>query len=121
MDDLLLAGKDPAAVNDVISHLRSLFELRDLGSVSHFLGMTITRDRPNLTLKLAQPLMITELAKKYGQDDARAKHIPADPSNRLCAHQDEQDLLDTETYPYSALIGSLLYISVTTRDGSRDG
>ena len=112
VDDLLLAGRDVAALNEVKTHLRSLFELRDLGPVAHFLGMSITRDRDNRTLKIAQPLMITELVEKYGQTDAKAKHIPADPSNRLCAPQDEEDLLDTTKYPYSALIGSLLYLSL---------
>jgi hypothetical protein len=89
------------------------FETRNLGEAKIFLGMSITRDRANRTLKLAQERMTTQLIAKYGLDDAKSKTIPLSPSIKLT--KDEGSPLDKADHDYGNLIGSLLYLSVCTR------
>ena len=52
VDDLLIAARDLNAVTTIKSKIMSSFEARDLGEANTFLGMNITRDRTNRTLKL---------------------------------------------------------------------
>jgi len=112
VDDILIAG-NKEAVDYVSACLSSAFKVRDLGDVHLFLGMTITRDRKNRMLMLGQERMITSLLTKYGQESARPNATPLNSSITLCRTEGEP--LDTDKYPYSNVIGSLMYLSVCTR------
>ena len=47
VDDLLLAGSCKQSVRDVKQRLSERFKMVDLGPCSYYLGMKVTRDRPN--------------------------------------------------------------------------
>jgi hypothetical protein len=113
VDDLLVAAQDLDVVTTIKSKIMTSFEARDLGEAKTFLGMNITRDRINRTLKLDQERMTTQLISKYGLSDAKTKNIPLSPSIKLS--KDEGEPLSTTDYDYGNLIGSLLYLSVCTR------
>jgi hypothetical protein len=112
VDDLLVVAPDVARVAKVKEQLATLFDLRDLGEATYFLGMEITRDRAARTLKLTQARLTGELLGRYGLDGACAHSVPLAAGEKLTK---EGDLLDTQRHPYSELIGSLLYLSVCTR------
>ena len=113
VDDLLIAAHSLDGITYVKSKVKAAFATHDLGEVTSFLGMTITRDHANGTIKLAQSNMVVELVNKYGLTDAKPKSVPLSPSIQLIKSGGEP--LDTTEYPYSTLIGSLLYLSVCTR------
>ncbi len=113
VDDILIASKTLDAVNNVKSSLMSTFEARDLGEAQHYLGIKITRDRGSSTLWLSQELMTTELVANYGLEHSKTKAVPLSPAIKLT--KDEGEPLDKEKYPYSQLVGSLMYLSVSTR------
>ena len=113
VDDLLLASKSSAAVDNVIKAIQSTFAVRDLGDATYFIGMDITRDRNARTLKLNQRKLTTELVSKYGLQEGNSKSTPLSTSIKLVKEPD--NLLDTSLFGYSELVGSLLYISYTTR------
>eukprot|EP00983_Pelagomonas_calceolata_P003276 106562-Pelagomonas_calceolata.AAC.1 len=56
--------------------------------------------------------MTTSLINKYGMDNAKTKTTPISTATKLTK---QGEPLDTSTYGYSELIGSLLYLSVCTR------
>jgi hypothetical protein len=75
----------------------------------------VTRDRTRRTIKLTQQRLALELVERYGLGDkANKRSLPLDPSTSFVPAE-EHELLDTRTYTYSALVGSLLYLSVCTR------
>jgi hypothetical protein len=113
VDDLLIAAHSLDEINYVKSKVKAAFDTRDLGEATAFLGMSIMRDRAARTIKLAQGAMVVGLVDKYGLVDAKDKSVPLSPSIQLSSAIGE--LLDTEEYTYSALVGSLLYLSVCTR------
>jgi hypothetical protein len=80
--------------------------------VAHFLGMELTRDWATRTLKLTQKKLTGELVERYGVTSARARSVPLGPGIKLTK---EGEILDTEQFPYSECVGSLLYLSVCTR------
>jgi hypothetical protein len=54
VDDLLIAAKKAAHLEQLIAKLMSMLDIRDLGDANLFLNMHITRDRQAGTLKLSQ-------------------------------------------------------------------
>ena len=112
VDDLMIATPGVAATAEIKQRLMNTFDARDLGEATFFLGMTITRDRARCTIKLAQERLTTDLLSKYGMLDAKALSTPLNPNTKLTK---EGEPLDRETYGYSQLVGSLMYLSVCTR------
>jgi hypothetical protein len=113
VDDILIAAKDMATVDEIKRRLQTSFEARDLGEAETYLGINITRDRGSRTLKIDQERMVKEIVAKYGQEDARTRSTPLSTSTKLA--KDEGERLDTTRYPYAQLVGSLMYLAVCTR------
>jgi hypothetical protein len=75
--------------------------------------MHITRDLQQGTIKISNERMIADLLEKYGMSDANGREVPL--SRGAVLKRDEGKPLDQRQYPYSALVGSLLYLAVTVR------
>jgi hypothetical protein len=116
VDDLLIASANTAAADEVLANLRAAFDIRDLGNANMFIGMKITRNRGNKTLKIDQSKMTHELLNKYGMTASKAKSTPLAVGTDLVS---EEPNLDRQQFNYSELIGSLLYLSVCTRPDIR--
>lgn len=112
VDDILILSLYPAQTAFIKRQLMAVFDAHDLGAASFFLGMDIIRDRTAKTIKLAQSRHITDLLSKYGMDDAKPAGNPSSTSIKLTK---EGEPLDTQTHPYAALVGSLMYLSICTR------
>ena len=76
-----------------------------MGEAEVYLGMLIKRDRANLSLKLSQEKMTTQLLSKHQMLDAKPKSVPISTSIKLS--KDEGEPLNKEKYGYSQLVGSL--------------
>lgn len=111
VDDSLVIGTQ-AAVDETKEALSAVFDIRDLGKANFFLGMEIERDRVNKTLKLTQKRSIKDLLTEHGMADAKARATPMSPAEKPTREGEE---LDVSAFPYSRLIGSLLYIANCTR------
>ncbi|KAJ9525587.1 hypothetical protein QJQ45_003387 [Haematococcus lacustris] len=96
----------------VKQRLSSVFGIKDLGQTRWFLGMQISRNRAQGTLQLDQQQYIKELLSTYSMTEAHSKAVPMAPGTKLVK---EGDALDTAHHSYSALVGSLLYLSCCTR------
>lgn len=114
VDDILVIAKDQTTANQVKTALMSVFDTRDLGDATYFLGMELVRNRKERTLKIVQRRMIEELVNKYGLKDAKIKTVPMSSSIKLTKTSEGSEL-DKSIYAYSELVGSLLYLAVCTR------
>lgn len=112
VDDILIITRDTAALTKIKESLMSAFDARDLGEATYFLGMTIDRDRASRTIKLAQGRLIADLLAKHDMIAAKSLSTPLNVAIKLTK---EGEPLDRETYGYSQLIGSLMYLSICTR------
>jgi hypothetical protein len=113
VDDILIAAKEKAQIEKIKKGLMAKFDSRDLGEAKLFLGMVISRDRNKRLLRLSHEVMVKNLVTKFGLGDARDKSVPIHVSVHLS--KEEGELLDLSRFPYPELIGSLMYLSVTTR------
>jgi len=114
VDDLLVASGNVKVLRAVKSALMGTFDTRDLGAATLFLGMELVRDRSARAITINQRRMTTELVNKYGLGDGKIKATPISLGTRLI-RGDDDEVLDTAAFPYSELVGSLLYLSVCTR------
>jgi len=113
VDDILIAGKDKATVSYIKEELLKKFEGRDLGEITSFLGINITRDRQNKTIKIDQSGMIESIIQQFGLEEAKTKTTPLSPAIKLSKSEGEP--LDKETFPYGTLVGKLMFLTVATR------
>ena len=112
VDDILIIGPSSTALTSTKRNLMSAFDARDLGTANFFLGMDITRDRTAKTTKLSQHRLTHDLLAKFNMKDAKTVATPSSTSIKLTK---DGEPLDIKTYPYSTLIGSLMYLSICTR------
>ena len=85
------------------------------GEADFLLNIAIERDWEAGTLKISQPLAIIKLAKAYGLDDPKiAPHVPMDPNLKLKKGEGNEIIPEAEC-SYAAMVGSLLYLSLTCR------
>jgi hypothetical protein len=111
-DALIMAPSNSAELTAAKSLVLSSYEARDLGPASLFLGMLITRDRAAKTIKLSQPRHIADLLSKFHMTNAKPFETPSSAAIKLTA---EGEPLDTTAFPFSTVIGSLMYIASCTR------
>ena len=112
VDDLLIASLKLDLVKNFKKLLKQQFDMKDMGEASAFLSMTIERDRGARMIKLAQTAAIKELLQKYHMDMSKTRRLPLSTADILTKGGEP---LDVTVTPYSPLVGSLLYFSVTTR------
>ena len=114
VDDFLYAypPSSSSLALSLLDQLKEIFDVQVIGNVSYFLGMEVIRDRTEHTIKLCQRQYIIDLVLQYGQQDAKPRPVPMDPSFKPTA---DGILLDVSQFQYSSLVGSLLYAAVCTR------
>jgi hypothetical protein len=94
----------------------SKYDLDDIGPISFCLKMKIERDREKGTLTISQAAMIHALLEEHGMTDIRIATNPSLSANITDPDIGDDTLLDAEhVTKYQSIIGSLMYISNTTR------
>ena len=119
VDDILIASSTPVENSRFKDELWTKWEISNLGSVKYTLGIAISRDRPNHTIKLSQTALIDRIVNQFGQTDAHPVETPMVPGLQIL-HPDTS--LPVAEYvsawidctPYRSLIGSLNYLAVAT-------
>ena len=112
VDDLIVAGEKLAGVEVVKRFLSSKFEVRDLREVKDFICMKVMRNRAAMTLTLSNQGQTATLLEAFGMDKATLKKTPMASGVKLT--KTRKGLLP-EGNRYAELVGSLFYLSTTTR------
>lgn len=111
VDDMLVTGTNPALVDNIITQLGRRFSIKDLGQLSYFLGVEVTKTSKGL--HLMQRKYINDLLHKTNMLDAKTVATPLPSSPKLSLHsgallQDQKD--------YRMVVGSLQYLALTRPD-----
>jgi hypothetical protein len=116
VDDLLIAAKESAYLEQLIAKLMGSLDIRDLGDANLFLNMHITRDRQAGTLKLSQRKQIEELLEEYNMAQCTVAKTPLTAGVNLTKLPGDPDrLTGSRLTKYQALLGSINYIAGNTR------
>ncbi len=115
VDDLiaLYHKRDQEKFNAFHEYINREIKLRDLGEVSWFLGVRVTRDRAAKKLWLSQDAYIDKISNKY-KVATRAIYTPL-PSSDLTAISPQSSPSSDAIYFYQQRVGSLQYAATITR------
>ncbi|KAK9214347.1 hypothetical protein WN944_006336 [Citrus x changshan-huyou] len=112
VDDIVVTGSNDALVSQFVECLAQCFSLKDLGSLSYFLGVEVVPH--HLGIQLSQRRYIQDLPQRTNMDNAKLVLTPLPTSSAAISLTSGTPLSDPT--PYRAAVGSLQYLSLTRPD-----
>ncbi|BBH09514.1 hypothetical protein Prudu_022027 [Prunus dulcis] len=112
VDDIILTGSKDSLVQEVIDELSAVFEMKDMGRLTYFLGLQISY-HDNGDIFVCQTKYARDLLAKAGMDTCRSCTTPCKPHCQLLAS--EGDSLSDPTI-YRSIVGALQYLTFTRPD-----
>jgi len=112
VDDLIVAGKSLEGVQMVKASVSASFDVRDMGEVKDFIGMKVMRDRAAKVITLRDPGHFSSLLEAFQMEKSAPNKTPMVSGAKLS--KTGENLLP-EGNRSAELVGSLLYLSRTTR------
>ena len=109
VDDLLIFSNCPNEEAKVKEELSSRFKMKDLGRVSHILGIKV--EFKDGKLYLSQEQYVRDVLNKFNMQGCKPVSTPLEPGARLS----KTDKPCNPKIPYQKLLGSLMYLAVCTR------
>lgn len=113
VDDILIFGKIKTHIQYLKGKLHDRFQMTDLGPAHMYLGMQITRDRPNRTIFLDQQKYIRVILQRFQMQNCNAVSTPMETGLKLTKRDDPASA--DEIWQYQRLIGCLEYAACATR------
>jgi transposase InsO family protein len=110
VDDVLVVSKDENNITKIIDVIKSKYNIKDLGDISHFLGMEVKKDMEG-NYMINQSSYILKIVEQTGLKDAKDSKLPLEVGY---FKNPGGDILEDIT-EYQSIIGMLLYVSTNTR------
>jgi hypothetical protein len=101
-DDIILTASSSELLHSITSRLSSEFAMTDLGDLSYFLGISVTRSTDGLHLSQWQYAL--DLLKHAGMAECHATTTPVDTSAKLSA---SDGLLVFDPSDNQSIVGTL--------------
>lgn len=111
VDDIILVTSSDRLRTEIISSLQMEFPMSDLGPLSYFLGIAVTRT-PNYML-LSQQKYAQEILERAGMSSCKPAATPVDTKSKLSANSGSPFRDPTL---YRSLAGALQYLTFTRPD-----
>lgn len=112
VEDILIISKNDFEISRVKNHLKSKFDVKDLGEVKYCLGLEFSRSKEEITVR--QRGYIQDVLGRFGMIDCKPVSTSLEPGFRL-VKQEVEDSDSQHEAPYRELVGALMYLSVGTR------
>lgn len=118
VDDILIFTNDTKLEQTVRDTLSNNFKMKYMGESSSILGIRIQRDVQLGTISIGQTKYIDDMLHKFNMTDCKSVLTPlemgANISKEICP-KDEMVKHVMKNIPYREAIGSLLFLTLTTR------
>ena len=95
------------------SNLSKNLEISDLGPIRYYLGIEVSRDRPNKVITLSQKGYLLKILEKYNKKGLNPVSTPAEQGIRLEKAKIQANLDDIKTFQQQ--VGALIYLATKTR------
>ncbi|CAI7858072.1 unnamed protein product [Closterium sp. NIES-54] len=113
VDDLVFATTDTEALAHVKSELQKIHTCTDLGELTIYLGLRITRDRAQRTITLTQSRMVQQVLQRFGFTYSSPQSTPVPTGHSLSAPPSDESV--EPSGPYPELLCCLMYLMTRTR------
>ncbi|KAM1191971.1 hypothetical protein ACFX2G_012598 [Malus domestica] len=112
VDDIILTGSNSVKIQKTIEELSAVFDLKDLGRLTYFLGLQI-QYRQNGDIFVNQAKYVKDLIHKAGLDSCKSATTPCKPHHQLLA---SEGTMLSDPSMYRSIVGSLQYLTFTRPD-----
>ncbi|CAI7730576.1 unnamed protein product, partial [Closterium sp. NIES-53] len=106
VDDLVFGTADTEALAHVKSELQKRHTCTDLGELTSYLGLRITRDRAQRTIILTQSHMVQQVLQRFGFTYSLPQSTPLRTGHSLSAPPSDESV--EPSGPYPELVGCLI-------------
>ena len=113
VNDILLAGKSQQMIAQVKAELGKRFQLKDMGELHYFLGVSVKQNSETGEIWIGQPAYTQAVIKKFGLEHCKPVTTPVTPGMKLLKNTEQSEMVDATLY--QSAVGSLLYLSGWTR------
>ena len=113
VDDLILITESTERMNELKMALNERYKMKDMGELSHILGISVVQDKGKNRVLLHQKQYLETILQKYGMENANPVATPADPNVKLRKSDGVSNPVNPSTY--QSMVGSLLYAAMATR------
>ena len=110
VDDIVIASKSPALITKFEEDIQKHLKIKILGDIKHILGWKIDI-MDNGDAIAHQAHYIDRIVKKFRMANSNPVTTPSLKEQQLITDKTQQDI----NFPYRQAVGSLLYISNSTR------
>ncbi|KAJ3504791.1 hypothetical protein NLJ89_g7753 [Agrocybe chaxingu] len=122
VDDILAITSSTKRSDIVERDLESKYDIKSLGKPKMILGINICQDIEKNEVSLSQTPFVDSLLRKFRLSNANPVATPLDPNINLDNFDQEDQVVQDEgevdlrvTTSYATLIGSLMYLAISTR------
>ncbi|CAI7862958.1 unnamed protein product [Closterium sp. NIES-53] len=113
VDDLVFATADTEALLHVKSELQKRRTCTDVGELTSYLGLRITRDRAQRTITLTQSHMVQQVLQRFVFTYSSPQSTPLPTGHSLSAPPSDESV--EPSGPYPELVGCLMDLMTCTR------
>ena len=113
VDDLIIAAKDDETMAQIKKELMSRFPMTDMGELTNYLGIEITRNTATKTISLSQASYINAILREYHMEGCSPVQTPLPQEHGLTDPAVGNSCESPEEFP--RMVGSLMYVMVGTR------
>ena len=115
VDDLLIFGPEISRIQSLKDHLARKFRMTDMGPISTYLGMDISRDLDAKTLTISQFKYVRKILADHGLENCSSVSTPMDPGLILTPADPSFIPTPEEHQAYRSGTGSLNYLATISR------
>jgi hypothetical protein len=116
VDDIIIASNSMEEIKNLKENLAKIFQMKDMGQIKYCLGIEFNVKKNKVTM--SQKKYVDDLLKRFGMENSKEVSTPMDPNVKLSKEmcpKTEKEKEEMTRCPYQNLIGSLMYLSVSTR------
>lgn len=114
VDDILIMSESEGWIRRIKKKLQENFKMVDMGKLHNFLKIEFHHDEKKGEIHMKQTRYIQELIKKFKMTDCKTASTPMEPKLQLRLPEKVNES-EMAKLPYRQLIGSLMYLSTSTR------
>lgn len=111
VDDIIAVSKTEQAVANLLQHLSTQLDIKNLGPVKHCLGIEFSQTKEIITLN--QRGYVNDILERFRMSGSNPVGTPVELGTKL--RRNEEIAPECKTLPYRELVGALMYLATCTR------
>ena len=113
VDDIVIAGSNPEAVDGLVRSLAASFPIKDLGPLEYFLGLEASYNSGGMTV--TQRKFALDLLHRVNMENCKSTSTPLSTSESL-SRAVGTALGPEDSFRYRSIVGGLQYLTLTRPD-----